>query len=143
MLDLLYTVVYNMVMVKESATHYVYGLIDPNTRRIRYIGVSNNPERRLAQHMTRGSGSYWRSAKWAWIKPLKEQGLSPELVILFEGEESEAYQIEAEYIFFIEAMSGGLTNNFECVRGGYKLGHLARRNKDLIAQLATQKEKRQ
>jgi hypothetical protein len=30
---------------------YIYGLVDPRTDKIRYVGKSNNPERRLYAHI--------------------------------------------------------------------------------------------
>jgi hypothetical protein len=75
---------------------YIYGLKDPRTNEIRYIGKSNNPERRYSQHFAANDDN---SHKCNWIKSLKRKGLRPELVILEittpeEWEEREKHWIE-------------------------------------------------
>lgn len=56
---------------------YIYGLKDPRTGLIHYIGQSLQPRKRLWAHV--------RTTAWlmeSWIKSLIEDGLRPELVIL-------------------------------------------------------------
>ena len=57
--------------------YQIYGLCDPDTGKMRYIGQSNNPERRLKQHMSAPS-----EALWPWLIRLKFSRQLPQLVIL-------------------------------------------------------------
>ena len=60
---------------------FIYGLFCPIENKIRYIGKSNNPKRRLKDHMYDFRTEY---KKGRWIRSLKHQNLKPELVILDE-----------------------------------------------------------
>ena len=55
----------------------IYGLCDPETGRIHYIGQSNNAGRRLKEHMRSPAENVQ-----PWIWQLGESGLRPRLVIL-------------------------------------------------------------
>jgi|SRR5579863_7095583 len=58
----------------------IYGLIDPRSMQLRYIGQTRYPERRVKQHM---SIDPWENEKKAdWIQELKTSDLLPLLVIL-------------------------------------------------------------
>jgi group I intron endonuclease len=75
-------------------TTYIYALIDPRSKEIKYIGKSNNPRSRFYNHLLRDSGVFGK-----WIKELKSLGFSPELQILEEvlrdqWKERETYWIE-------------------------------------------------
>lgn len=59
---------------------YIYGLKDPETKEIRYVGKANNPKVRYHQHVKGGDLS--NSHKRGWIDSLAKKGLVPELVIL-------------------------------------------------------------
>lgn len=56
----------------------IYGLIDPRTSMVRYVGKSIRPEQRLANHMNDRSVT-WRTN---WLAELRHLGLRPELVTL-------------------------------------------------------------
>ena len=62
--------------------NYIYGLIDPKTNQVRYVGKTNNPEQRLFDH-TRHSKKK-RTYKDKWICSLIEIGLKPIIAILEE-----------------------------------------------------------
>lgn len=57
---------------------YIYGLVDPETDEIRYIGKSIRPTERLMNHCNEVSGCHRSN----WIQSLKKCGLKPEMVIL-------------------------------------------------------------
>lgn len=62
----------------------VYGLAHPQTRRIRYVGRSVNPDRRLGLHISVAISS-WRAENRAlggWIRRLLGRGLVPKVVKL-------------------------------------------------------------
>ena len=54
---------------------YIYALIDPRNGRVRYVGKSNNPHRRLLAHMLDKTKSH----RTSW---LKEIGRRPKVMIL-------------------------------------------------------------
>jgi hypothetical protein len=58
----------------------IYGLIDPNTNQIRYIGKSIRPRQRLENHCNEKS----RCHRTNWIQSLRRNGQKPRLVILAE-----------------------------------------------------------
>lgn len=76
-------------------TYYLYALVCPIYKEIKYIGLSKNPELRFYNHLkAKGEGK----RKNEWIIKLKELGLNPELLILnsyknrkFASEEEERY----------------------------------------------------
>src|SRR5579885_3311453 len=58
----------------------IYGLVDPNTKEIRYVGKADDPQARLKQHLQEKGDS----EKHRWLGSLAEQGQIPELRILEE-----------------------------------------------------------
>jgi hypothetical protein len=62
----------------NDKVHSIYGLFDPNTGAIKYIGRSVNPTARLAHHM----GRYTNKEKSAWIAELAKSGQRPEMIVL-------------------------------------------------------------
>ncbi len=63
-----------------TPSFYVYGLLDPTSQEIKYIGQTKNPDIRLKTHM-RGAKGNRKIAERA--KYLKRQGLSFHMVILW------------------------------------------------------------
>jgi hypothetical protein len=62
---------------------YIYGLRDPRTNKIEYVGKSNNPQKRYYSH----TGQARRgniSRKCDWIRELSKDGLKPLLEIIEE-----------------------------------------------------------
>lgn len=57
---------------------YIYALVDPRTKEIRYVGRSKSPDRRHLQHKL----SKERTPKGAWIEELRSAGIEPQMVIL-------------------------------------------------------------
>lgn len=47
--------------------YYLYALFDPNLKIPKYIGISNNPERRFKEHLE----DVGNTKKTRWIKSLK------------------------------------------------------------------------
>lgn len=75
-------------------TTFIYVLIDPETQRVRYVGKSNEPQKRLRAHIRDQSNTY----KGHWLTSLRNRGLKPLMHIIeetpFEGwEEREQYWI--------------------------------------------------
>ena len=57
---------------------FIYGLVDPENGKVRYVGKANNPEKRLKGHV-KDAHSY-RCANW--VKALRRRGLSPQVITL-------------------------------------------------------------
>ncbi len=94
----------------QSETRYIYGLVDPESNEIRYIGKSIRPIERLQNHMNDKSKCH----RAHWLQSLKSKGLKPELVIFesisgsddWSWQESEKYWIKRG-----KALGWPLTNN--------------------------------
>src|SRR5260370_18737051 len=60
-------------MTKERG-YTIYALIDPRDSSIRYIGITDNPDQRLKEHL-RGRGG--NPPKRNWVYELRQLGLVP------------------------------------------------------------------
>jgi group I intron endonuclease len=91
-------------------TRYIYGLVDPESNQVRYIGKSIKPMQRLQNHMNDKSKCHRAN----WLQSLKAKGLKPELVIfeMIEGSDDWSWQ-ESEKYWIKRGKSLGwpLTNN--------------------------------
>ena len=102
--------------------YYIYKLIDPETKEIRYIGKSVDPKKRFYGHIYDKSKSH----KASWIKSLisKQQMPILELIEEFDTEE-ECFKAECFYIEkyrkegqkLTNLHNGGLGGSSEYVRG--------------------------
>jgi predicted GIY-YIG superfamily endonuclease len=61
---------------------YIYGLVCPKTKLVMYIGKSNNPKRRLKDHMIDFRTRFGEFRKVTWLLDLHRNKLKPELLIL-------------------------------------------------------------
>jgi predicted GIY-YIG superfamily endonuclease len=59
--------------------YFVYELVDPRTNVASYVGITNNPNQRYAEHM---EGRVGRGKKYNWIKSLQEEETQPKMKIL-------------------------------------------------------------
>jgi len=73
---------------------WVYGLVDPRTDQIRYVGQSVDPVERLAAHLEECYQE--QSEKAEWIQELKKLGLVPRQIIL-ERTTSELWEEREQY----------------------------------------------
>lgn len=74
---------------------YIYGLKDPRTGEIRYVGKSVHPRERYKQHVKGGESNLH---KGRWIADLRRAGLKPEMIILEETTEAEWEARERHWI---------------------------------------------
>lgn len=75
--------------------YYLYALIDPNLNSPKYIGITNNPERRLQEHIEDST----ITKKTKWISSLKEGGKLPTIKVLKQTNNvHEVIEWEKEYI---------------------------------------------
>ena len=75
-------------------TKTIYGLVDPFTDEIRYIGQSADPEKRLIDHLYAKNNV----AKAQWIFTLRSAGVRPQLVFLELVDSDEADESECWWI---------------------------------------------
>jgi hypothetical protein len=88
---------------------YIYGLTEPGTCEIRYIGKSIRPLERLQNHINEPPSNCHRSH---WIQGLKAMGLRPELTIIEAVRGSWPWQeSERHWIAYGKANGWRLTNN--------------------------------
>lgn len=87
---------------------YIYGLCDPESGLIRYIGKSIRPNERLTNHMS-DQGTCHRTN---WLRSLKSRGLKPTLVILQELPDNAIWQdAEKAWIAYGRSQGWPLVNN--------------------------------
>ncbi len=95
---------------RTSPEHSViYGLIDPRTSEMRYVGWTVNPRSRLRRHM--GSARAGRKGGYvlAWIREVLADGLEPQMVIL-ETNPSDYAMAERDWIRRYRSWGCRLTN---------------------------------
>lgn len=87
---------------------FIYGLIDPVTRQIRYVGQTNDLERRYQEHVNNIEDTH----KGLWIQSLREKGRIPTLVVL-EGieDETKSNYHEKWWIVLGQKQGWSLTNS--------------------------------
>lgn len=70
----------------KARTITIYGLVDPRTAKIRYIGKTNNPKRRLFQHI-KGRADQRITPVRSWVASLVCQGIEPGMITIEQCEE--------------------------------------------------------
>lgn len=86
---------------------YIYALIDPRTRQIRYIGQTDDLSKRLQQHIMDKSNT----PKTEWIKGLLAANMRPDIIQLAQIEdEDNAHMIEYRWVYFGRKNGWELTN---------------------------------
>lgn len=89
---------------------YIYGLVDPNTKDIRYIGKADRPEERLQEHLT----PYFLSKKWHknfWLLSLLKKNQKPKLIIIEKVSQETWKEREIFWIRFYTKLGAQLTNS--------------------------------
>lgn len=66
--------------VGDKRPWYIYGLTDPRTRKVRYVGKAVDVQRRYRRHLR--SAKAGGTHKECWLYALQQQGLKPGLTIL-------------------------------------------------------------
>lgn len=108
---------------------YIYALIDPFSKEIRYIGKSTRPKERLANHCNEKAKS-WRNH---WIQSVLRKGKRPEISILETISKDSDWQAkEKEWIKIGREKGWKLTN---CTDGGDGVVNLPKEIRDRIAKV--------
>lgn len=96
-------------------TTFIYALVDPNTQQIRYIGKSDNPRRRMQDHMD----DKRKTHRASWLKSLRDKGQKPILMIIEEVPFDIWQERERYWIAFYREQGLDLTNMADGGEGGY------------------------
>ena len=86
---------------------YIYALVDPRDSRVRYVGKSDDPERRLGQHCQRITGGRLHG----WLSKLTQMNLRPCVMILDQVPEAEWPKYERAWIAAMRLKEGKLLTN--------------------------------
>ena len=84
---------------------YIYALEDPNTNEVRYIGKSDAPKSRCANHLAMSKADV-NIHKKRWIAKLKRNGQKPNLIILERVPEREWQDRERWWIQHGRVLAG-------------------------------------
>ena len=95
-----------------SAATHIYGLIDPRTNELRYVGMSKRPRRRLTFHMC-ASQLRSKNHRAHWLRGLLAAGARPELVILETVSNDTWQEAEQFWIGYFKFIGANLTNSTE------------------------------
>jgi hypothetical protein len=91
-----------------NKTTFIYALLDPDTRRIRYVGKADDPEFRYRKHLVKCKEE--KNHRATWLRFLKTNGKKPILEVLDEVLHSEWGFWEREYIRLFRILRFDLVN---------------------------------
>jgi hypothetical protein len=98
---------------------FIYGLFDPETDQLRYVGKTKDVAARLDQHMR--EKTRYTSYKNNWLKSIKTV---PVIKVLAESTANEVDSDEQFYIEYFRALGAKLTNQTNGGTGGNTLLYL-------------------
>lgn len=85
---------------------YIYALIDPRDRLIKYVGQSDNIDRRYEEHISKMEGT----SKGKWVRELLLLGMEPEIIRIGECEDKDVFTLENWWIILGRRQGWPLTN---------------------------------
>lgn len=94
-------------MIATTDMTFIYGLADPRTSAVRYVGKANNPYERRRRHMNTDEAN---GGKNKWLADLKAAGIAPRVVILEAVERTEWQEKERHWIAACREKHPGLLN---------------------------------
>ena len=97
-----------MNCMAENKEWFVYGLVDPKDKQIRYVGWTVDLVARLKEHMRKAHKR--RTHKNAWLLQLKNQGIQPDVTVLEQGSGDGWAFAERRWIAQLRAQGCRLTN---------------------------------
>lgn len=101
---------------------FIYGLIDPRTDCLRYVGKTTNLAKRLSKHCNPQRSD--RSHRGCWLRGIKNIGLRPSMVVLEEVEDRDTTLVECFWIASLRAAGADLVNACDGGEGGaVRTGH--------------------
>lgn len=100
----------------------VYGLIDPRTDCLRYVGKTTNLKKRYSRHCNPQRSD--RSHRGCWLRGIRNSGLQPVVVVLEEVAEQDVVDAECFWIASLRAAGADLVNAANGGEGGAtRTGH--------------------
>lgn len=87
---------------------YIYALIDPDTKAVRYIGRSVSPQDRFYGHMSKCEEGKTHCHRW--LKSLKRKGKQPIMEIVEQATPNTYQEREAYWISYYRSIGAPLTN---------------------------------
>lgn len=117
-----------------EARHFIYGLVDPRTDEVRYVGKSTEPENRLKVHACLAKKGT-KTHQYNWLRSVLGQGLRPKLLIL-EACTDDWPDQERKWIASLRQKGHPLTNMAEGGNGGWPVPLETRRTNGQKAGLA-------
>lgn len=114
----------------------IYGLTDPRTNQVRYVGKTVQPLKlRLQQHIFPARTHRQNHARAQWIRALIEQGLKPEIVLLETVPESEWREAERRWIAHYKGQNATLANVDRCAGVGGTRSHFLELTPHIVERL--------
>lgn len=98
-------------------TTYIYGLIDPNSHKVCYIGRTVDLYARLDAHIEEMA----TSIKGEWMRRLRASNIRPTVIVLDQFEDGPESEIESWWIEFGRSMGWPLTNTLNMKSSKYNL----------------------
>lgn len=93
-----------------SRTAFIYGLADPRTGEIRYVGRTVNLRHRTRRHLRVAGTESPSLYRDRWIKQLLSEGLEFNLIVLETIDESQSGEAETKWIAKLREEGARLTN---------------------------------
>jgi predicted GIY-YIG superfamily endonuclease len=94
---------------------YIYALLDPDTEEVRYIGKTNDLNKRMSGHCTVNRNPKTHKARW--INKLIAQGKTPKMLVIEECNEDTWEEAECRWIAHYRTVNNKLTNIADGGRG--------------------------
>lgn len=101
------------VLRSAGKTTFIYGLVDPRTNQLRYVGKTVlHPERRVITHKWRARAQPQKRHSMAWLLNLEKSGLEPDVFVIEEIEAGGDW-VEAEqfWIAYFRMIGADLCNH--------------------------------
>lgn len=105
---------------------YIYGLVDPRTGEIRYVGKTNNLKLRYNGH---NKTKWIRDKKTSWVVGLKQLGLNFKMIVLEETDTDGWSSAERWWVEHLRSNGYNLTN---LNNGGYGKGSMGDSTKEKL-----------
>jgi group I intron endonuclease len=97
-------------------TAYIYGLSDPLTKEVRYIGKTNDLHKRYLRHLSRSQRETNHRA--CWIKHLLNNGVKPEMFIVETVKDDDWQEAERFWLIQFRVAGARLVNTTDGGTGG-------------------------
>lgn len=94
---------------------FIYGLVDPKTEQVRYVGQTKDVKRRLRNHLNDARRGV-KSHKYNWIRSLAKSKLKPKITVIEKCNGNSADEREQYWIAYYRGREDKLTNQTD---GGF------------------------